>query len=275
MHHRDIAFLSNHGSRLYRHPEVSILRLLFSNRFWHRNRQKERTSTCLVDRIAFLPVEDYRLWDHLVHPMNFSRNFLISETLGDRKIDEIRRYFSKVVRYQSKKRLGLKITGPTRICFLRQIFPDAKFIYLERDVYSVVHSFMNVDFWRHRLKQDVWWQGAYSNEEKAVLDRFAHNDAVRTALQIQKIREVFQREKEHGDSDILCTTYEDFVADPFTIVSGIYDHLNLEYDVEWLAGYLRSRNIVNRNIDPTSVFNSSTVSLIRQISSDGILSLAR
>lgn len=46
-----------------------------------------------------------------------------------------------------KYRLLIKITGWSRIGFLSNIFPTAKFIHLIRDGRAVANSLVNVDWW--------------------------------------------------------------------------------------------------------------------------------
>jgi hypothetical protein len=48
---------------------------------------------------------------------------------------------------RKRNRLVVKITGWPRIGFLKEIFPDAKFIHILRDGRAVANSYINVPFW--------------------------------------------------------------------------------------------------------------------------------
>ena len=63
--------------------------------------------------------------------MDFSREFLIENLISEERKIFIRNYFYDLMRYQGKSRLAFKITGPSRIGYLKQIFPDAYFVYLK------------------------------------------------------------------------------------------------------------------------------------------------
>lgn len=56
-----------------------------------------------------------------------------------------------------KDRLLIKLTGWSRIGFLNEIFPDAKFIHIVRDGRAVANSLLHVNSWQWR-----GWYGPYS-----------------------------------------------------------------------------------------------------------------
>ena len=66
------------------------------------------------------------MWNYLTgNDIDFSRNFLLNTDVPRERVHFIRNYFIKLMKYQGKNRFGFKITGPSRIRFLKQIFPDA------------------------------------------------------------------------------------------------------------------------------------------------------
>src|SRR5690606_15394984 len=65
-----------------------------------------------------------------------------------------------------------KITGWPRILYLREVFPDARFVHLVRDGRAVAASFskMNVDQWWGWRGPENWRFGALDDRYRAVWD---------------------------------------------------------------------------------------------------------
>ena len=134
--HPDVAFPNTYQDKYPAYSKVNLVRPLFDNSLWRifgHKPQLNRTSP--FNKIIFKPSEAYNMWNYLVgDELNFSRSFLIEERLSEERINFIRAYFNKMVSYQKRNRLTFKITGPSRLSFLLQIFPDAVFINLKRNL---------------------------------------------------------------------------------------------------------------------------------------------
>ena len=111
---------------------VNRIRLIFDNKFWHLYGQKKQLNKVdFLNKYYFQPSECYKMWNYLTgEDINFSRSFLVDESLSEERISFIRKYFNSMVKLQNRQRLTFKITGPSRITFLSKIFPDAIFINL-------------------------------------------------------------------------------------------------------------------------------------------------
>jgi len=263
--HPDLAFPSNYQDRYPKHSKVNLIRALFDNPLWRTFGQKPQLNKLSPgNRYIFKPVEAYNMWDYLTREgLNFSREFLLEESLSNESIDFIRSYFNKMVTFQNKKRMTFKITGPSRIGFLLQIFPDAIFINLKRNLIPTINSFLKVDFWQSRGANKLWWSGAYDEEEKKWAIRNADNPSLLTAFQIKKIIQVTETEVKRFQPKYLEVFYEDFVADPERELNRIVNFTNLpSFDI---AGHLKSVEIHNRNKKDTDYFKQDELNKIYQI----------
>ena len=263
--HPDLAFPSNYLDRYPANPKVNLIRWLFDNSLWRTFGQKPQLNKLSpVNRYIFKPVEAYKMWDYLVgDDINFSREFLTEEYLSEERIDFIRSYFNKMVVYQNKKRLTFKITGPSRISFLLQIFPDAIFINLKRKLIPTINSFLKVDFWQSRGANQLWWSGVYDKDEKNWAEKNLNNPSLLTAFQIKKIIQITDMEVNQFQPKYLEVHYEDFVANPEKELKRILDFAELPpYEI---ARHLKYITIHNRNKKDSDYFKQDELENIYKI----------
>jgi len=92
------------------------------------------------------PDEAYNLWD--IHCKGFRRPFrdLTQKDVTEKSKKDVRRIMAYMLN-EKRHRLLLKLTGWPRIGFLKEIFPDARFIHIVRDGRAVVNSLLQSDFW--------------------------------------------------------------------------------------------------------------------------------
>lgn len=264
MRHKKVAFLSQYLDRTPSFVGINFLRRIFDNRFWRIHGQKKQLNKVgLLNRYTFKYSEAYRMWNYLSGPdVQFSRSFLLDTVLSSDKIKFIRSYFEKVVRYQGKQRLVFKITGPARLEYLQQIFPDAKFVRIQRNHVATLSSFIKVGFWKSRGMSKLWWQGAYTPEEEAWASENSEDPVALSALQLSRVEEVTNASIANMNLDLLDIQYADFVKDPKNIISQILDFVDLEED-QACFDYIKYNKIVDRNKADHEYFNEKDLETIR------------
>src|SRR5205085_7424372 len=140
------------------------------------------------NKFLFKPAEAYRFWEYFTGPrIDFSRGFLINDRATQVERKKIRSVFDKLVKYQYKSRLAYKITGPSRIGYLQSIFPDAIFVNIVREPVPTIKSWLNVDFWQDKGKNQLWWKGAYTLQEAAWAQKNSDKPELLAALQYRKL----------------------------------------------------------------------------------------
>src|SRR5258706_5870356 len=126
--HEDLAWHSNYQEIIVFTPLINVLRKFFDNKLWRfkkfykyvgvsKNTRQEGQS--YFDLLFFNPIERYNFWEHITGPeIDFSRGFLLNEKATEKDAQNIRSFLAKQVKYQGKKRLIMKFTGPARLEYL-------------------------------------------------------------------------------------------------------------------------------------------------------------
>src|SRR4249919_1911524 len=235
--HEDLAWHSNYQEIIVFTPLINLLRSFFNNKLWHfkkfykyvgvskNTRQKGQSK---FDLILFNPIERYNFWEHISGKrIDFSRGFLLNERATPEEVKRIRSFLNKQVKYQGKKRLIMKFTGPARLEYLTSIFPDAIVVNVIREPVATVRSWLEVGFWQRMGIDKLWWIGAYTKEEEATAEKLKGNAPLITAFQYRKLMETTQYEINKLGLDVLQTRYEDFVKDPKAFIKNVMDFMQL------------------------------------------------
>jgi len=263
--HPHLAYPSNYNDKFPNSKNINLLRLLFDNPLWKIYGQKKQLNkTPFLNKYFFNPHEAYEMWDHITgKDIDFSKSFLLEDSLTEDRIHIIRDYFNAMVKLQNKKRLIFKITGPSRITFLSKIFPDAVFINLKRNRIPTISSFLKVKFWQTRGINKLWWTGAYDDNEQKWAKENASNGPLLTAFQLNKIDETTNSERHKIQPKYLEVHYEDFVANPEKILETIIEFTNLSpFNYK---KYLKKVKIFNRNKKDSEYFSDEDLTMIYQI----------
>ena len=263
--HRDLAFPSNYHESKPNGLWVNFMRFAFDNPIWRVYGQKRQLNRVgRFNKYLYRPSEAYGMWKFLLEEeVNFSRGFLLNEQLSESKILELRSYFRSMVKWQGRKRLVIKITGPSRIAFLSQIFPDALFIHLKRRLIPTINSFLKVKFWKSRGLHQLWWKGAYNSKELEWIGKHTDNGLLMTSFQLNKILQITEQESSAIPSRFLEVAYEDFVNDPEKELNRIIEFCGLE-DFP-IKKHLSQISIINRNKKDQEYFNDDELKLINQL----------
>ena len=266
MRHRDLGFPSQYQNTYPDKPYVNYIRRIFDNPLWRIHGQKNQLNKVSpINGYIFMPVEGYPMWEHITDPEeNFSRDFFMDKRPSASSTRSMRKFFAGMVRKQGKKRLAFKITGPSRIEYLSHLFPGAQFVRIHRNPVPTVSSLMKIGFWDSRGKYQLWWTGAYSEEEKAWAKANTDNPIALTAFQIKKITEVSDYEVQKINPDILDIHYEDFVKDPESIIRNILSFCDLSTDKACLD-YLVKNKIFNQNKKDADYFDPESLETIYAI----------
>ena len=254
--HEDLAWHSNYQELFVFTPLINYLRHFFNNKFWRfkkfykyvgtskNTRQKNRSK---FDLFLFNPVEHYNFWEYITGKrIDFSRGFLLDEKATEHEIKRIRSFLSKQVKYQGKKRLIMKFTGPARLEYLTSIFPDALVVNVIREPLATIRSWLEVDFWQRMGVDKLWWRGAYTPEELAYAEIIKDKPALITAFQYKKLMETTRHEIDKLGLTIYECRYEDFVKDPKTFIYKMMEFMQLQPSKN-VDDYLENIIVDNRN----------------------------
>jgi sulfotransferase family protein len=105
------------------------------------------------------PFEAYRFWDHYLPGFSRRERPHTAADVPVEGIDPVRQATTRILRFQSKGRFLVKVTGWSRIAYFDRIYPDALFISLRREPRSVVSSWINAGWLDVTSPPDsVGWQ---------------------------------------------------------------------------------------------------------------------
>lgn len=254
--HQDLAWHSNYQEIIVFTPLINLLRPIFYNKLWRFNkfykyvgvskntRQKNQSKFNLI---FFNPIERYQFWEHITGKrIDFSRGFLLNEKATSQERKRIRSFLNKQVKYQGKKRLIMKFTGPARLEYLTSIFPDALIVNVIREPVATVRSWLEVGFWQRMGINKLWWRGAYTAEEIAYAETIKDQPALITAFQYKKLMETTQQEIKKLNLNVYECRYEDFIKDAGTFIYKMMEFMQLPPSKN-IDLYLENMIVDNRN----------------------------
>lgn len=242
--HKDIAFPSNYTEKMPSFKGINLIRYLFDNNFWRVTTRGGKDN--LFSKLIFLPSEAYSMWRSILNnEIDFSRGFLLETRASENLISSVNEYFDSMVTLQGKSELGFKITGPGRIGFLLSLFPNARFIWVKRNLIPTVRSFMKVNFWKSRGYNKLWFTGGYSQDELKISEQIKNHPELITVFQLKKIEEITEYEFEKYNPKRMVINYEEFLLSPFDYIDRILEFLDLPPD-EDCYNYIKQNPVRER-----------------------------
>jgi hypothetical protein len=112
-----------------------------------------------------------------------------------------------------RHRLLVKLTGWSRIGFLNEIFPDAKFIHIVRDGRAVASSLLHINSWQWRgwYGPYSWRYGPLSSDDQAAWDRANRSFVALAGIQWRIHTRALEAARQQLDPDrFLQIKYEEF-----------------------------------------------------------------
>ncbi len=254
--HEHLAWHSNYQEIFTRSTHINYLRRLFDNKWWRLikfwsfvgvSKNTRQKGLALFKLVIFNPIERYNFWEFITGKrIDFSRGFLLNEKATPEERNFILSFLAKQVKYQGRKRLIMKFTGPARLEYLSSIFPDALFVNIVREPVATVRSWLEVGFWQTKGINKLWWTGAYTPEEEAEAEKLKNQPALITAFQYKKLMETTAEEIKKLRLEVYEVQYEDFVKDPNKAIKNMMEFMQLPPS-EFVDKYLANLAIFNRN----------------------------
>ena len=210
--------------------------------------------------------EVFPFWESLLGN-KFSWDYLISQKSSRKERKSLHAAVEKILKYQGKNRLFAKYTGPSKICFLNSIFPDACYVHVIRDPKAVVSSLMQVDFWRKKGGLFLpWWRNGLTSDDLLEWENCNKSPIALAAIQWKRIIEVTHSEKSYLQStQFYEAKYEDFVINPHKTLSMSFSFFGLN-ESDQAHQYISSiGKIHNSNYKYKLLLNSSDIKLIDRI----------
>jgi hypothetical protein len=181
----------------------------------------------------YAPGECYRFWNH--HCQGFSQpcRDLLASDVTELNRNRIPPAMAELFTPR-RHRLLHKITGWPRIGFLRELFPDARFIHICRDGRAVANSLLEVDFWNGWHGPERWRWGELSEAHRAEWERHGKSFVALAGLQWKLLMDATAEAAARIPSaQFMQLRYEDFVSDPIRHFRDVTKFCGLE----WSPGF--------------------------------------
>jgi len=227
--HPDLAWISNYSKVFPRFPVVNSVRRLVDNRIVSlRGVKNQFNDQNILNKYLPRPDESYEFWTVHSRP-NFASDYLLGIDAGSGEVKRLAGMVEKTRKYQGRRYLTAKLTGPGRINYLNSVWPEARFIHVIRNGLEVVQSLLNVHFWKHNGGYErPWWTGGLSDQDMEVWSKHDRDPGILAALQWMRIIETMRAEASNlSGSRYFEVKYEDFMLEPEESIHHLYQQVGL------------------------------------------------
>lgn len=192
--------------------------------------------------------EAWALWGNVFAGFPEPFRDLTADDVTPRVRSGFEKVVANILRYQDKPRFMAEYSGWSRVRFIREIFPDARFIHIVRDPRAVVNSLVNVDYWRGYGGTTKWRWGEPPAELLESLEKYDHSFLALAAVQwkilISNLRDTTSA---LAENEVRLVRYEDMVADPRKTAHECIDFLGEDADEPRFVEHLHTTRIVDAN----------------------------
>jgi len=197
------------------------------------------------DEIPVASMQPYSVFHAIYFPRQFEKNFaegVFFEGLSEEEIkrwgDKMRYFLRKVSRHQGGKRLLIKNPVYTaRVRRIREIWPDAKFIHIYRNPYTVYAS--TVRYFKKLLPSLALQSYESLDVERLVLKTYP-----------RMLDELYESTTGMGASQFAEVRFEELEQEPLKVLERLYKDLELEdweTSREATEAYLKSIDDYRKN----------------------------
>ena len=189
--------------------------------------------------------EDYKLWNKLYRGFGSSFRDLEASDVTIKAKKNIRNFFSQMLT-PSRPTLVLKITGWGRVGFLKEVFPDAKFIHIIRDGRGNANSLLEVDFWQGWRGTEFWGLGNLQEEDRKIWEDSKFSYVTLAGLSWKIINRKIENDLKEFSSDSKIIKYEEFCSNPIKVMKEVSDFACLPYTKHFDKN-VRKKKISSKN----------------------------
>lgn len=247
--HPDLGWPTNYCASFPNKLWMNSIRRFHDNKlFCIEARKKQYGNVIKGNRFLAKPAEAYSFWN-LYANVDFSYNSLTGQFVNKPTSFKLHNTLMKLLKYQGRKRLAAKFTGPPRLQFLHSIFPDAKFVHIIRDGRAVVHSLLNVDFWINKGGLErPYWLNFLSEDDIKIWEKNNKNSGVLAALEWKKEIDLTHKEsKVLDDNQFIEIKYENFLANPHKELRNLFSFCELHDSQRAHLSLNKRENLKNMN----------------------------
>jgi hypothetical protein len=177
------------------------------------------------------PFEAYRFWDHYLPGFSRRDRPPTAEDVPPGGIDPVRLATARILKFQRKSRLLVKVTGWARIAYFDRIYPDAVFVSLRRDPRSVISSWAKAGWLDVTSPPDSegWQWGKVPPDYYQVWRELGGSPVLTVALKMRLDLDDIARNVALFPDGCHELWYEDLISSPETTLRTICEFAGLDW----------------------------------------------
>ncbi len=221
--HEEVGWLSPYNEVWPTQAWVSRLSNLYrTRRLSHRTRH----------RLIFpKPFEAYRFWEHYLPGFSRRDKPQTASDVPPAAIPRVREVLDRILRRQGKHRLLIKVTGWARVAYFNEVFPDALFIWLDREHRSVVSSWVQAGWLDVTSPPDSrdWQWGPVPETYLELWRELGGGRILSAALKIQLDLDDIRRNLAEFPGRCYTLRYQDLIAAPGNALQQLLEFCELPW----------------------------------------------
>lgn len=227
--HPDVGWLSTFNEVFPRQAWLSV----FSN--FYRTRwlsQKVKLASYFPK-----PFEAYRFWEYSVPGFSRRNRPQTADDVPAEVIDPLNDHLASILHWQGKPRFLAKVTGWSRVGLFNRLFPDARFIFLNREHRAVLSSWVQAGWLdvTSAPDSDQWQWGPVPEEYLSIWKDLGGGRLLSAAVKIQLDLDDIAANRRLADQRFLQLEYEDLIANPIEELSRVIDFCELDWHADFEA----------------------------------------
>jgi hypothetical protein len=176
------------------------------------------------------PGENYGFWYSHAYGFAEPGRDLVADDVTPRVRRQLHTAFGRMLS-RRRNRILIKLTGWSRIGYLNEIFPDARFIHIVRDGRAVASSYLHINEWQWRgwYGPYSWRYGPLSPEDQAAWEASGRSFAALAGIQWRIHTRAIDSARAGVDpARFLQVRYEDFCEAPLEACRRVVEFSELE-----------------------------------------------
>lgn len=227
--HEDVAWLSTFNEVFPRLHALSLFSDLYRIQGLGRK----------IRHLPFFPkpFEAYKFWEHYLPGFSRRDEPLAAEDVPDEGIAPVRKAVEKILMYQRKERFLVKVTGWSRIAYFDRIFPDALFVFLNREHRSVVSSWVQAGWLdvTSGLNDPTWQWGTVPETYHQIWEELGGGPLLSAAVKIQLDLDDIEQNIIQFSKRSCSVQYETLITQPQETLRSLVGFLELDWTPQFEA----------------------------------------
>ncbi len=221
--HDDLGWLSTFNEVFPTQQWLSLFSNLYSKEIFNNK----------VKHLSFFPkpFESYKFWEHYLPGFTRRDKPLTAEDVPENGISPVRSAIKKVLKYQNKERFLIKVTGWSRIAYFNKIFPEAKFVFLNREHRSIVSSWVQAGWLDVTTEVDSseWQWGEVPAKYRSAWEDLGGGSVLSAAVKIQIDLDDIHKNIEMFKDRCYEIQYENLITEPISCLQDLFKFCGLRW----------------------------------------------